>query len=386
MDTLTESFRRMAEQRMLSPCEDLWLNGGRFWECPCWAVSEELPAAASLPAYIGIHAMAASCENWARTRYIGGTGPHRIRIAPGQIAVVDYIRGENPVTANIEFQAGWPVPIERASRQVWMAVRQRIELTESEQRQKLAAVVHRHPRWPDVLSRIANAAAPYPSLKMAFCTQGRVTSEERSGQEIWIIVQAALASAGFSHSPGLIAYAAEQGLPNSPYLPALRQIAAGGPAPGLLVESLFILDPTLRPQQGEVLSNISGSSFEAGMDFWDAASRKVAEHQSWWTARVSVLTSALRPESTGRPCAPDTLNVLIDKHLRGEITTEELYADDLETQRLLWKAEGCVGSSPNLNARRGVVQKRLKRATEKKSKKSRKIVRRNVPRKDTARL
>ena len=243
--------------------------------------------------------MAASCEAWARSRYTGGVGPHRIHIGPARRALCEYIE-TNPTQ---ELRTTWPIPIEGTNSEIWMVVRQRIELTDTDkdadQAARLAEVVKQHPKWLDAMQEIRGRSRPSPFGEEAYGPEEAAEYEFLPSQVVWDIASRVLAGFNLPVSPSAVEFAIKTALPDQPFSTAFRSHVVTGPKPSLLVESLFLIDTATAPLHGDVLSSISGSAFEANRALWHRAAAKVVQHREWWKNRVILINSDQRQFGSG---------------------------------------------------------------------------------------
>ena len=144
------------------------------------------------------------------------------------------------------------------------------------------------------------------------------------------MVRQALQSCGLPTTPSIIEYALSEA--GYPYLHH-----GIGPAAEVLVESLCMVDTSLRPQRGEVLSSIAGSSLARNQDLWNAAYRAMAEHQDWWARAFETLAVDLRRDNKGR--ARNTpLNADVAAVIAGKMTRANAYEREKE-RRQAFKGE-----------------------------------------------
>ena len=210
---LSDSFTLLRDKQDRTLCEQKYLDGDvTFTECPCWQITEETPSTFELSRldHVGIHAMVQSCQKWAEAHYTGGDGPHNIYIGTGLRAVVEGMQtfSQGYTLCAVE----WPVPLLSGPRKIQMVLRKRVELTDDDQRARMASIIEKHPRWKNALRDIKEETRPRFSHAMTIETQGRQMTVDMPGLVIWGTVTRILASYGFSTSPSTIAFAAEKGL------------------------------------------------------------------------------------------------------------------------------------------------------------------------------
>ena len=359
-------------KRNLFSCEAAFLNGlpndSSFYDCPCWRVTAEMSATDTLPDHVGLQAMAQSCQTWAQKNYMGGVGPYVLYVGDAMRAKLEHIEvGGGPGGGVTDFATDWPVPLLGSPVQMQMVVRQRIELADTSQRTKRKAIVSGHPQWENAVRQIARETAARPSIRNAVATQGRVTWQELPLGVLKGTATRVLASYSLPTTPSVVGCALELAIPHSPYRREFLNLQAGGPAPGLLVETLFLLDGSLETPHGDVHSSISGGSFEGNTDLWEEAVKVVARHRRWWKERVSLTESTLLGQNEGRPVEAMTPIADIERrYIAGVVTKQQAIAEHVELCRD--QHQHLYGSRPassEMTTARNTIRKRLRRADAK---------------------
>ena len=359
-------------KRSLHPCEIDFLNGlpdaGSFYACPCWCVTTEMSATDTLPDHVGFQAMAQSCQTWAQKHYAGGTGPYVLYAGDGLRARLEHIEvGGGPGGGMTDFATDWPVPLLGSSLQIRMVVRQRIELADAGQRAKRKPILSGEPQWRNALRQIAREAEPKSSIRNAIATQGRVTWQEQPLSVLQSTATRVLASYSLPTTPSVVGYALESALPISPYRREFLKMQQGGPAPGLLVETLFLLDTSLATPHGDAHSSISGGAFEGSVELWEEGVKVVTRHREWWKRKVSLIEPKLLRQNEGRPIETETLTAdIVKRYTEGLLTNKQAIDEYVELSRdvrqELW------GRRPALNEMtqaKNTINKRLRRADKK---------------------
>ena len=350
------------ETRFL-PCEEAFIKRGEM-RCSCWQLCGEMSAGINLPDHVGRPVMSASCGAWAQSRFLNNGPPFQRHLDAAHVAEWKYIERDLTLPPG---RSTWPVPIIGSDFRLMLVIRQRIELTDndpdSNQQRKMGVIVNQNPRWGKVLAIIQEKTLPQFSSFEAHATSGQVMTEEIPPEVAWHIARSALVKCGFSVTKSMIEYALGQARPEQNW-----GDLSSDPSRGLLIESFCLSD---KNQQGEVLSSISGTSFEDTNGLWTDAVKRMSSHRVWWSKKVSLFTptAALLSLNEGGPTSTDRLSKIVAQYQNEKITRPEAKQKGLK----LFKEECLIlsGHPPGpaaIKVEEKRIEKRLKRVDDKKQK------------------